>query len=80
MTWLNGPGSDHGLADRFQQGWRESVEGPVEGVVLGNQLAVKPRKSAQCVAIVDALAQFARLTIHGHVIVHGPARRVPFVG
>src|SRR6185436_1666556 len=50
---------NHGLVDRFQRGWRESVEGPIEGVVLGDKLAVKLRKSAQRVAIVDALTQFA---------------------
>src|SRR6266536_3420187 len=50
---------DYGLVDGFQRGWRESVEGPVEGVVLGDQVAVKLRESAQGVAIVDALAQFA---------------------
>src|SRR3989449_10898048 len=52
-------GLDDGLVDGFQRGRRESVEGPVEGVVLGDQVAVKLRKSAQRVAIVDALAQFA---------------------
>lgn len=50
---------NHGLVDSFQGGWCESIEGPVEGVVLGDKLAAKLRKSAQRVAIVDALAQFA---------------------
>src|SRR5580704_17696000 len=49
----------YGLVDGFQRGRRESVEGPVEGVVLGDKVSVKLRKSAQRVAIVDALAQFA---------------------
>ena len=30
---------DHGLVDGFQRGRRESVEGPVEGIVLGDQVA-----------------------------------------
>src|SRR5712691_7645315 len=47
------------MVDGFQRGRRESVEGPVESVVLGDKVAVKLRKSAQRVAIVDALAQFA---------------------
>ena len=54
---------DHGLVDGFQRGRCESVEGPVEGVVLGDKVAVKLRKSAQCVAIVDALAQFALVPV-----------------
>jgi hypothetical protein len=47
------------LVDRFQRGRREPVESPVEGIVFGDNLAIKLRKSAQCVAIVNALAQFA---------------------
>src|SRR5450631_695584 len=50
---------NHGLVDGFQRGRRESVEGPVEGVVLGDKVAVKLREAAQRVAIVDTLAQFA---------------------
>ncbi len=50
---------DHSLVDGFQRGRREPVEGPVEGVVLGDQVAVKLGKAAQRVAVVDALAQFA---------------------
>src|SRR5438876_2565344 len=58
QTELDG-GLDYGLVDGFQRGRRESVEGPVEGVVLGDRVAVKLRKAAQRVAIVDTLAQFA---------------------
>src|SRR5204863_3602936 len=50
---------DYGLVDGFQRSRREPVEGPVKGVVLGDKLAVELCKSAQRVAIVDALAQFA---------------------
>src|SRR5450755_4222035 len=50
---------NHGLVDGYQRGRGESVEGPVEGVVLGDKVAVKLRKAAQRVAIVDTLAQFA---------------------
>src|SRR5664280_3457524 len=50
---------NHGLVDGFQRGRRESVEGPVEGVVFGDKVAVKLRKAAQRVAIVDPLAQCA---------------------
>src|ERR1039458_9597761 len=50
---------DHGLVDGLQRGRGEAVEGPVEGVVLGDKVAVKLRKAAQRVAIVDPLAQFA---------------------
>src|SRR6266568_6052434 len=50
---------DYGLIDGCQRGWREPVEGPVKGVVLGDKFGVKLRKAAQRVAVVDALAQFA---------------------
>src|ERR1039457_7671940 len=50
---------NHGLVDGLQRGRGEAVEGPVEGVVLGDKVAVKLRKAAQRVAIVDTLAQFA---------------------
>src|SRR5450759_732217 len=50
---------DHGLVDGLERGRGEPVESPVESVVLGDQVAVKLRKAAQRVAIVDPLAQFA---------------------
>jgi hypothetical protein len=50
---------DHGLVDALERGRGEPVEGSVEGVVLGDRETVKLSKSAQRVAIVDAVAQFA---------------------
>ena len=58
QTELDG-GLDHGLVDGLQRGRGESVEGAVEGVVLGNQVAVELGKAAQGIAVVDAFAQFA---------------------
>src|SRR5712691_5474894 len=54
---------DHKLVDGLERGWSEPVEGPVEGVVLGDRVAIKLGKPAQRVAIVDAVAQVAIIPI-----------------
>src|SRR5712692_2149663 len=49
----------HRLIDSFQRRRGQPIEGAVEGIVLGDAVAVKLRKAVQGIAIVDALAQFA---------------------
>src|ERR1700693_5921738 len=50
---------DHSPVDSLHGGWREPVEGAVEGVVLGHAMAVEVGEGAQGIAIVDAFAQLA---------------------
>ena len=54
---------DHQFVDGLQRGRRESVEGTVEGVVLGYAVAVEVGKAAQRIAIVDAFAQLAVIPV-----------------
>ena len=53
----------HGLIEGPNRIWRQSHEGAVEGVVLGNPVAVKEGKPAQSIAVVDAFAQFAVIPV-----------------
>ena len=51
------------LVDGRERGRGDPVEGAVEGIVLGNGVAIEKRKGAQGEAIVDALAQVAVIPI-----------------
>src|SRR5258708_4704867 len=49
--------------DELQHGRSQTVEGTVEGVVLGNRLSIEMSEAAQRVAIGNALAQLTILPI-----------------
>ena len=53
----------YGLIQGLHRRRRQAQEGAVEGVVQGNLVAVKQGKTAQSIAVVDALAQFAIIPV-----------------
>ena len=56
-------GLDHSLIDGLHGVGSESVEGAIESIMLGHALAVKVRKGAQSVTVIDAFAQLAIIPV-----------------